>query len=318
MIKFCQNCGKEYSIPKSQEGRSKFCSDKCFRESKNTQNIYYCDYCHKPFMVRQSKINKRINGLSKSLCCSTECARNIQKPDWSIICNEFQNRGYILKSKVYINSSSKLEYVCQKHDDKGSQFITYNNLKNGYGCKYCGIERVGEHRRLDLNEVKNIFAKNNMKLIDGQEYHNTSQLMAYICLNHQEQGVQYMTTSNAYRNHCPYCHQSKGEDKISKFLLSHQIDFISQYKLDDLVGIKGKPLSYDFYLPNQNLLIEYQGEFHDGSTRGLQTHQEFIIQQEHDRRKREYARSHHIKLLEIWYYDFINIEDILSDFITTQ
>lgn len=35
-------------------------------------------------------------------------------------------------------------------------------------------------------------------------------------------------------------------------------------------------------------------------------------QQEHDRRKREYAKSHNIELLEIWYWDFDNIEEILD------
>lgn len=37
--------------------------------------------------------------------------------------------------------------------------------------------------------------------------------------------------------------------------------------------------------------------------------EQFKIQQEHDRRKREYAEKNNIKLLEIWYYD--NIEQIL-------
>lgn len=33
---------------------------------------------------------------------------------------------------------------------------------------------------------------------------------------------------------------------------------------------------------------------------------------EHDKRKREYAKSHGYKLLEIWYYDYNNIEEILN------
>lgn len=40
---------------------------------------------------------------------------------------------------------------------------------------------------------------------------------------------------------------------------------------------------------------------------------QFIIQQEHDKRKRDYAQNHDIKLMEIWYYDFDNIENILID-----
>lgn len=37
------------------------------------------------------------------------------------------------------------------------------------------------------------------------------------------------------------------------------------------------------------------------------------IQDEHDKRKRNYAKEHNINLLEIWYYDIDNIEDILLE-----
>jgi very-short-patch-repair endonuclease len=72
-------------------------------------------------------------------------------------------------------------------------------------------------------------------------------------------------------------------------------------------------LSYDFFLPEYNLLIEYQGEQHEKYIKGFHKNKKaFINQQEHDKRKREYAKNHNIKLLEIWYYDFDNIEQILD------
>ena len=39
----------------------------------------------------------------------------------------------------------------------------------------------------------------------------------------------------------------------------------------------------------------------------------FAKQQEHDRRKREYAESHNITLLEIPYWDYDNVESILAE-----
>jgi very-short-patch-repair endonuclease len=74
-------------------------------------------------------------------------------------------------------------------------------------------------------------------------------------------------------------------------------------------------LSYDFYLPSYNLLIEYQGEYHDG-TANNQSKDAFLRQQEHDKRKLEYSVEHNIELLEIWYYDFENIENILQQYTT--
>ena len=122
-----------------------------------------------------------------------------------------------------------------------------------------------------------------------------------------------MTLNNAKKQHCPYCHIAKGEDKITHYLLDNNIQFKPQKSYDDLHGVNGGNLSYDFYLPEFNLLIEYQGEQHEHPIEYFGGKEKFICQQEHDRRKREYAQSHGIELLEIWYYDFNNIEDILNN-----
>lgn len=41
------------------------------------------------------------------------------------------------------------------------------------------------------------------------------------------------------------------------------------------------------------------------------TKEDFERQLEHDRRKREYTKQHNINLLEIWYYDIDDMEEIL-------
>ena len=38
----------------------------------------------------------------------------------------------------------------------------------------------------------------------------------------------------------------------------------------------------------------------------------------HDKRKQQYAKDHMIDLLEIWYYDYNNIENILNNYFTQQ
>ena len=96
------------------------------------------------------------------------------------------------------------------------------------------------------------------------------------------------------------------------YLEENDIPFEWQKSYDDLIGTGGGFLSYDFYIPNSNTLIEYQGEFHDG-TAPYQTKAQLEYQKEHDRRKREYAKNNNITLLEIWYKDFDNIEQILEE-----
>ena len=65
-------------------------------------------------------------------------------------------------------------------------------------------------------------------------------------------------------------------------------------------------------MPEYNIGIEYQGEQHEKVNNFFGGERQLEIQLEHDKRKREYAKNHNIKLLEIWYYDFNNIEEILK------
>lgn len=112
---------------------------------------------------------------------------------------------------------------------------------------------------------------------------------------------------------CPMCSCSIGENIISDILKSRSISYIFQKEFDKLLGINGGKLSYDFYLPAYNLLIEYQGEQHNKPIDYFGGRSQFKKQQEHDRRKREYAKKNSIDLLEIWYWDFDNIEYVLNE-----
>ena len=108
------------------------------------------------------------------------------------------------------------------------------------------------------------------------------------------------------------CMKSHGEYYISTYLLSNSINFEKQKKFSDLLGVGGGNLSYDFYLPNHNMLIECHGEQHERPIEYFGGEEQFAIQQEHDRRKREYAKDNGYKLLEISYKDYNNIENILT------
>lgn len=91
-------------------------------------------------------------------------------------------------------------------------------------------------------------------------------------------------------------------------MVCKQVDHFCYVKI---YGDNGK-LSYDFYLKDYDLLIEIQGLQHYKPVELFGGEEQFKIQQEHDKRKREYAKSHNIELLEIWYWDKDNIEEILS------
>lgn len=111
------------------------------------------------------------------------------------------------------------------------------------------------------------------------------------------------------------CLNSKNELKIQSILNKHNIKYIPQMKYKGLLGVGEGQLSYDFYLPDYNILIEYQGEFHDGNIRYYdmdkdKLKEKLAVQQEHDRRKKQYAKDHNIDLIEIWYYEHKNDKEL--------
>lgn len=307
-MKICQYCGKEYRGRKDRPN-SKFCSLECRRAATGAPQLYPCDNCGEYFLVSSTKIKQLNSGKRKYICCSKKCFDELQGPSFDDIKAAFDARGYFLITNEKLKAKEKYEYICPKHQERGSQFITYNNIKSGCGCLFCGQEKTQEKRRASYQEVKAAFNAHDMFLIE-QPYVNSHSPLKYICYHHKDKGIQKMSYSNAQRQFCPYCNRSKGEEQISKFLQRNHINFTEQKRFPNLVGVKGRPLSYDFFIPSHNTLIEYQGEFHDGTAR-LSNTDTFIVQKEHDRRKREFATLNHINLIEIWYYQYKNIDNIL-------
>ena len=117
---------------------------------------------------------------------------------------------------------------------------------------------------------------------------------------------------------CGCVNNSIGEQKIANALSQLSVPFVRQKTFEDLKSVKNNHMFFDFYLPNDNLLIEYQGEFHDGiafkkNPTGIQTKQKWEEQKARDDIKRKWAKNHNIELLEIWYYDKTRIEEILKE-----
>jgi len=62
--------------------------------------------------------------------------------------------------------------------------------------------------------------------------------------------------------------------------------------------------------------IVNKGIQHEMYVKGLHKNKEkFKQQQEHDKRKKEYALNNGYNFLEIWYYDIDNVETILDKYI---
>ena len=111
------------------------------------------------------------------------------------------------------------------------------------------------------------------------------------------------------------CHNlSFGENKITKILQQHSINFETQKKFENLKFSNGYFARFDFYLPDYNTIIEYDGRQHFIQGNGVFDNKEKFAQtQAHDQIKNKYCKNNNIILIRIPYthYDNITIEDLL-------
>jgi very-short-patch-repair endonuclease len=96
---------------------------------------------------------------------------------------------------------------------------------------------------------------------------------------------------------CLFCKESKGEKEIRVYLENNKIKHLQQYVFNDCRD--RYPLPFDFYLPNYNMCIEFDGRQHFeavdrwGGLNGL------LDQQKKDEIKNKYCLDNNIKLLRI-------------------
>lgn len=265
--------------------------------------------CPKSHITNTMNINNFKSGKRCKKCADKKLGENA-KLTYEEVREYIESFGYKLLSTEYVNSNKHI--VVQPPCGHEPYRVTFSHFKNGTRCPECSGTRISEKLKTSYEEVEEYIESFGYELL-SKEYENCFKHLLVQCPNGH---MAYFVTFANFKNHnsrCPYCNESKGEKRISDYLNDKNIKYMSQYKFNNLLGIKNGLLSYDFYLPEYNLLIEYQGEFHDGNITGSYKKDfDFKVQQEHDRRKREYAKNNNIKLLEIWYWNFNNIEEILD------
>ena len=209
-------------------------------------------------------------------------------------------------------SKVKVYLKCTENDYHGSYKSTCSHFVSGKRCGYCTKRKVHLFDSFGYKYFDKVMSWHpDNDISPFRVAPGSIKKYRFIC---SDCGYEWTTQIRVISSGgwCPQCSLSKGEQRITKWLRLNNINFIPQKEFSGLIGLGGGNLSYDFYLPDYNLLIEYQGEQHEKYTPTFHmSNEHFEKQQEHDRRKKEYAKYNNIKLLEIWYYDFDNIEKIL-------
>ena len=217
--------------------------------------------------------------------------------DFIVKSNMVHDNKYDYSKTNYISVNKPVIIICPEHGEfwqKPSVHLT------GSGCQICGksIKKTTDNFIVEARKVHN-----NKYDYSKAEYTGAYDNVIIICPEHGEflQGARYHLSGQG----CPVCNLSKGENKVSDFLIKNNIIHFKQYRFNDCRN--KNPLPFDFYLPNHNICIEYDGiqHFREDS----KWYSEDLIK--NDKIKTKYCKDNNIKLIRISYLDFNEIENIL-------
>lgn len=185
-----------------------------------------------------------------------------------------------------------------------------DNLRNGHTTS-CGCVHKAHSKKVGLARKSQLENKTFGKLTvikdSGKRDNKGSIIWECQC---ECGNITFVSTSNLTREKdstisCG-CAKSKGEEKLIKLFIDNQIAFISQKKFNTCIFPKtNRQLVFDFYLPEYNILIEYDGEQHFYPTRNDRFHFEDLKQR--DEYKNQWCKENNIPLIRIPYTDFEKI-----------
>ena len=248
---------------------------------------YGCPNCNK--MIKDNKFMSTISN---------------KQEDLKII-----NPNIIILSDKYIGLKSNLIckcLICCCEFEKSWKY-----LQQGVGCPECSkqIKRAKKILSLDyvINKIKNI---NKDVLILNQPYVNAIKKLKCECL------LCHTVFKKSYKHllmgvGCPECNKRLGERLIRNYLINNLIEYIEQYKFKDCKNKRCLP--FDFYLPEFNILIEFDGIQHSKSVQFFGGEEKFKQQQINDDIKNKYCVSNNIKLIRIPYFKIKDITIILDE-----
>jgi len=207
-------------------------------------------------------------------------------------------------SKVnYITAKEKVIIICPIHGE--FQQVPDNHLNSE--CLQCSIKSNADNQRITTSK----FIKRAKKIHGDKydyskvKYKGNREKVEIICPEH---GSWWQNPYNHLQNRgCRCCtNRSKGEIKVESILKENNINFIREKTFDECRNPEsGAKLKFDFYIPEKNLCIEYDGRQHFVPVEMWGGEAALKETQKRDKIKDGYCENNNIHLLRISYKESV-------------
>lgn len=201
----------------------------------------------------------------------------------------------------YFKSSYKSIITCKIHGDFEQ---SPNNHLSGKGCRYCKQRSYS----YTTDEIIEKFIDSHGDKYDYSlvEYKNLTTKVRIICPIGGEFDILPQNHYRGYGCSCCSSHRSSGEELIQTILNNYNVKTLPQHTFDDCIN-KYK-LRFDFYLPDYNICIEYDGLQHYKPIEwfgGIEGFEKTLLR---DQIKNDYCTKNGINLYRIKYNDNIELK----------
>lgn len=244
-------------------------------------------------------VEKRL-GIDKRLTQDEWVARAVEK---------WEDRFDYSKT-VYTTSEEKVLIRCKRHDFEFKQ-LPNAHLFYKFPCPLC----LKEQPAWNKSNVEEFVERAKLIHLDKYDYSK------FIYVNKETKGIVYCKkcdinfeitpSSHLDGVGCSYCQMSVGENRIEKFLKLNNIKYKYEKRFSNCRSHKNFCLVFDFFLPDYNMCIEFDGIQHFRAI----GKKDFKLseRQRNDTIKNSYCISNNINLLRIKYDQIEEIENILID-----
>jgi len=316
------------SIHKNKDGTPKYTYDNVDYLNKYTKVSITCPL-HGDFP--QTPYNHLLGGEGCKTCYREGQFSNIEdfiksSQEIHFFYDENENKipKYTYDNVKYIDGKIKVNITCPIHGDFPQR---PNDHLKGSGCRKCWIDSKLSNTEDFIQKAQEIHFlydddgnKIPMYTYDNVKYIDTKIKVNITCPVHSPIHGDFPQRPNSHLRGvgCPWCKESKGEKIIKQILFEKSINYIPQKKYDDCISYKSKlglnkrckKLEFDFYLPEYNTIVEFDGEYHFKQNPNVDL-EKYINGVFNDREKNEYTKAKNIKLIRIAHFDMENIEEEL-------
>lgn len=132
------------------------------------------------------------------------------------------------------------------------------NVMGGTGCPNCAAVK-NRQPRLSSTEIDRRLKRAKIEMIGECFYvRDATYFKCKVCENEWKTTLTIIINAGSG---CPMCATRKSEKEVATLLKKYKVEFIHHQKLHEIMDIK-RLLIVDYYLPNHNMIIEYNGHQH--------------------------------------------------------